>query len=112
MWLGRPTGRATAAGPATETARYRWLLRGDVELNVGFGLLAQGTAETLRTPHEAGLLQELQRRTKAFRGGGALELLVGRKVFSNVGVKGGFTLNRYGDLYVNNDVVGLVVIGF
>ncbi len=106
-WAGDGNVRYT-----TVTARYRRLLRGDLELNVGFGLLAQGAVDHLLTPHETGRLQDLQRITEAYRGGGALELLVGRKVFGSVGVKGGFTMARYTDLYVNTNVVGLVAIGF
>ena len=94
----------------TVTARRRWFIASGTELNIGFGLMLEGSYEGVSFLKRSGQPPLLLRTETSF-GGFALELLVGRKLSRHFGVKAGFTEDF--NLETNNtQLVGLVVFSF
>ena len=94
----------------TVTARRRWFMTGSTQLDVGFGLMLDGSYEGmgfLKRPGRA----PLYLGTDIIFGGWSFEMFAGRKLSRYFGVKGGFT-EDFNFETANTQLVGLAVVGF
>ena len=94
----------------TVTTRRRWFMTGGTQLDVGFGLMLNGSYEYINLGKRPGLppLRMGGGRTRFF--GLSLELLVGRKLSQHFGIKVGSTAD-FNPETTSTQLVGLAVIG-
>ena len=90
----------------TVTARRRWLTSDGMLVDIGFGLLFNGSYESIEQPKPRG-----RSPAGAFFGGASLEVFIGHRLSRHFRVKGGFT-EDFNIETANTQLVGLAVVGF
>ena len=88
----------------TVTARRRWLTSDGLHVDIGFGLLFNGSYEFIERPGN-------RSQAGVFFGGASLEVFIGRRLSRHFRVKGGFT-EDFNIETANTQLLGLAVVGF